>query len=294
MDPSSTETPIFPIKDERQLLAIIYTSGTTGTPKGVMLSYQNILYNIRAVSEDVPIYKPDINMMVLLPLHHSFPFIGTLLAPMYVGATVYIAEGLNAESIMKTLKEGKIGFIVGVPKLYEALAKGIMNKINSSTIAKLMYKLAGAIGSRTLSKKLFKAVHQKMGGYIEHLVCGGAALSDEVAQIYKTLGFSVLTGYGMTECAPMISFTRPNRDKIGYSGELLHGLELTFSDEGEILVKGPNVMLGYYNRPEETAEVLKDGWLHTGDLGILDKNGLKITGRIKEILVTSNGKISIR
>lgn len=290
VDPSSTETPIFPIKDERQLLAIIYTSGTTGTPKGVMLSYQNILYNIRAVSEDVPIYKPDINMMVLLPLHHSFPFIGTLLAPMYVGGTVYIAEGLNAESIMKTLKEGKIVFIVGVPKLYEALAKGIMNKINSSTIAKLMYKLAGAIGSRTLSKKLFKAVHQKMGGYIEHLVCGGAALSDEVAQIYKTLGFSVLTGYGMTECAPMISFTRPNRDKIGYSGELLHGLELTFSDEGEILVKGPNVMLGYYNRPEETAEVLKDGWLHTGDLGILDKNGLKITGRIKEILVTSNGK----
>ena len=290
VDPSSTETPLFPVKDESQLLAIIYTSGTTGTPKGVMLSYQNILYNIRAVSEDVPIYRSNINMMVLLPLHHSFPFIGTLLAPIYVGGTVYIAEGLNAESIMKTLNEGKIGFIVEVPKLYEALAKGIMNKINSSAIAKLMFRLAGVVGSRTLSRKLFKTVHQKMGGHIEHLVCGGAALSDEVARIYKTLGFSVLTGYGMTECAPMISFTRPNRDKIGYSGELLHGLELTFSDEGEVLVKGPNVMLGYYERPEETAEVLKDGWLHTGDLGILDKNGLKITGRIKEILVTSNGK----
>ena len=290
VDPSLTETPIFPVKDESQLLAIIYTSGTTGTPKGVMLSYQNILYNIRAISEEVPIFKPHINIMVLLPLHHSFPFIGTLLAPMYVGATAYIADGLNAESIMKTLKEGKIGFLVGVPKLYEALAKGIMSKINSSTIAKIMYKLAGAIRSRVLSKWLFKAVHQKMGGHIVHLVCGGAELSDEVAKIYKTLGFSILTGYGMTECAPMISFTRPKKAKFGYSGELLPGLDLTFSDEGEILVKGPNVMLGYYGRPEETAEVLRDGWLHTGDLGILDKNGLKITGRIKEILVTSNGK----
>ncbi len=282
-------TPI-PEAPNEQLLCIIYTSGTTGSPKGVMLSSKNILFNIDAVSHQVPIYRENVNVMVLLPLHHSFPFVGTMLVPMYVGATVYIADGLTAESIISTLNKGKIGLIIGVPKLYETLAKGIMVKINSSAVGKLMFKLAKRIQSKTFSKKIFKAVHQKFGGHIEHLVCGGAALPDETGIVFKTLGFSVLTGYGMTECAPMISFTRPGKDEIGYSGELLPKLEIRFSEIGEISVKGPNVMSGYYNRPEDTAQILKDGWLHTGDIGILDKKGLKITGRIKEIIVTSNGK----
>ena len=282
-------TPI-PEAPNEQLLCIIYTSGTTGSPKGVMLSSKNILFNIDAVSHQVPIYRENVNVMVLLPLHHSFPFVGTMLVPMYVGATVYIADGLTAESIISTLNKGKIGLIIGVPKLYETLAKGIMVKINSSAAGKLMYKLAKRLNSKTFSKKVFKAVHQKFGGHIEHLVCGGAALPDETGIVFKTLGFSVLTGYGMTECAPMISFTRPGKDVIGYSGELLPGLEIRFSEIGEISVKGANVMSGYYNRPDDTAQILKEGWLHTGDIGILDKKGLKITGRIKEIIVTSNGK----
>jgi len=282
-------TPI-PEAPDDNLLCIIYTSGTTGSPKGVMLSYKNILFNAEAVSKLVPIYREDVNVMVLLPLHHSFPFVGTMIAPMYVGGTVFIADGLTAESIISTLNKGKIGLIIGVPKLYETLAKGIMVKINSSAVGKLMFKIAKRINSKTFSKKIFKAVHQKFGGHIEHLVCGGAALPDETGIVFKTLGFSVLTGYGMTECAPMISFTRPGKDEIGYSGELLPKLEIRFSEIGEISVKGPNVMSGYYNRPEDTAQILKDGWLHTGDIGILDKKGLKITGRIKEIIVTSNGK----
>lgn len=282
-------TPV-PEAPDDQLLAIIYTSGTTGSPKGVMLSYKNILFNTLAVSKQVPIYRENVNVIVLLPLHHSFPFVGTMFAPMYVGSTVYIAEGLTAESIISTLNKGKIGLIIGVPKLYETLAKGIMVKVNSSAVGKLMFKLAKRINSKTFSRKVFKAVHQKFGGHIEHLVCGGAALPDETGVVFKALGFSVLTGYGMTECAPMISFTRPGKDEIGYSGELLPGLEIRFSDIGEISVKGPNVMSGYYNRPEDTAQILKDGWLHTGDIGTLGKKGLKITGRIKEIIVTSNGK----
>lgn len=282
-------TPI-PEAPDDHLLSIIYTSGTTGTPKGVMLSSKNILFNIDAVSHQVPIYRENVNVMVLLPLHHSFPFVGTMLAPMYVGATVYIADGLTAESIISTLNKGKIGLIIGVPKLYETLAKGIMVKINSSTAGKLMFKLAKRLNSKSFSKKVFKAVHQKFGGHIEHLVCGGAALPDETGIVFKTLGFSVLTGYGMTECAPMISFTRPGKDVIGYSGELLPGLEIRFSEIGEISVKGANVMSGYYKRPDDTAQILKEGWLHTGDIGTLDKKGLKITGRIKEIIVTSNGK----
>jgi long-chain acyl-CoA synthetase len=283
------DAPI-PLGLDDQTLAIIYTSGTTGSPKGVMLTYKNILFNLQSVCEHVPIYKKETNVMVLLPLHHSFPFVGTLLAPIYVGATVYIAEGLTAESIIQTLNRGKIGLVIGVPKLYETLAKGIMVKVNSSLAGRIMYKLAKAIDNKPFSRKIFKAVHQKFGGHIEHLVCGGAALSDETGTIFRTLGFSVLAGYGMTECAPMISFTRPGKDKIGYSGDLLPELEIKFGENGEISVKGANVMKGYYNRPDETDAILKNGWLETGDIGIIDENGLKITGRIKEIIVTSNGK----
>ncbi|MEG2070423.1 MAG: AMP-binding protein [Bacteroidales bacterium] len=271
-------------------LIIIYTSGTTGSPKGVMLSHKNILFNIQAVSKDVSIFKEDSNVMVLLPLHHVFPLIGTVVAPMYTGATVYIAEGLNAENILKTLNEGKISLVIGVPRLYDSLAKGVMNKINSSVITKLMYKLVDVIGSDSLSKIIFKSVHKKFGGAIQYLVCGGAALSKDTAKVFKTLGFYVLEGFGMTETAPMITFTRPGKRKIGYAGHPLQGIEVKIAGNGEVLVKGDNIMQGYYQRPEETAQVIKNGWLHTGDVGILDKYGLKLTGRIKDIIVTSNGK----
>lgn len=279
-----------PEGDPEQTMFIIYTSGTTGSPKGVMLSYKNVMFNVNSVSKQVPIYHEASNVMVLLPLHHSFPLIGTLVAPMYVGSTVYIAEGLSSESILRTLNEGKISLIIGVPRLYDTLAKGIMTKINARGITRMLYALADKLGSETFSKFIFKSVHQKFGGAIEYLVSGGAALSLETARVFKTLGFYVLEGYGMTETAPMISFTRPGRRKIGYAGDPLPNIEIKFSEAQEILVKGANVMQGYYQRPEETAEIIKDGWLHTGDMGVLDRYGLKLTGRIKEIIVTSNGK----
>ena len=287
---NSIEVEPIPIGEGDKVMAIIYTSGTTGSPKGVMLTYKNIMFNIYSVSEFVPIFREEVNVMVLLPLHHSFPFVGTILAPMYVGGTVFIAESLAAENIIATLNRGKIGLIIGVPKLYETLAKGIMVKINTSLVGRTMFKIAKLIRNKTLSKKIFKAVHQKFGGHIEHLVCGGAALPEETGIIFQTLGFSVLVGYGMTECAPMITFTRPGKDEIGYSGHLLPGVEIRFGENHEIYIKGDNVMKGYYNRPEETEAILKDGWLETGDLGVMEKKGLKITGRIKEIIVTSIGK----
>lgn len=293
IDISSVETlPIteIPEGEPEQTMLIIYTSGTTGTPKGVMLSYKNVLFNIHAVSDKVPIYQADRNVMVLLPLHHSFPLIGSLIAPIYVGATVYIADSLSSEAILKTLKEGKIALIIGVPRLYDTLAKGIMEKINARFITRLLYKTVKKIGSDNLSKLVFKSVHKKFGGFVKYLVSGGAALSVETAQVFKTLGFYVLEGYGMTETAPMISFTRPGKRKIGYAGEILPDIQIAFTKQQEILVKGDNVMQGYYQRPEETAEILKDGWLHTGDTGFLNRYGLKLTGRIKEIIVTSSGK----
>lgn len=279
-----------PVRTPDETMFIIYTSGTTGNPKGVMLSYKNVLFNIDAVSVSVPIFKEESNVMILLPLHHVFPLIGSLVAPLYVGSTVHIAEGMNAEAILTTLTQGKVSLIIGVPRLYDMLVKGVMNKINASPITRMLYKVVKAIGNDNLSKIVFKSVHTKFGGHIEYLVSGGAALSIETATILKTLGFYVLEGYGMTEAAPMITFTRPGRRKIGYTGDPLPNIEVKIADNGEICLKGDNVMQGYYQRKDETDQILIDGWLHTGDIGVLNKHGLKITGRIKEIIVTSNGK----
>jgi long-chain acyl-CoA synthetase len=207
-----------------------------------------------------------------------------------VGSTVYIAEGLSADSILETLNAGKISIIIGVPRLYETLAKGIMAKINAKLPTKLIYQLVKVIGSDKLSKMVFASVHKKFGGHIEYLVSGGAALSDDTAKIFKALGFYVLEGYGMTEAAPLISFTHPGKRKIGYAGYPLKRMDIKLSPVGEICVKGDNVMKGYYRHQQETDDVIVDGWLHTGDIGMLDKYGLKITGRIKDIIVTPNGK----
>lgn len=289
-DDDSIAATDIPMGNMEDTMLINYTSGTTGSPKGVMLSYKNVMFNVDSVSKQVPIYQEDSNVMVLLPLHHILPLLGSLVAPLYMGGTLHIAEAMNAESIIKTLNAGQVSIIIGVPRLYDMLVKGIMTKVNASFVTRLLYKITKLIGSDAVSRLVFSSVHKKFGGHLKYLVSGGAALSIETATILKTLGLYVLEGYGMTETAPMISFTRPGRRKVGYAGELLPNIEAKISEKGEILVKGDNVMQGYYKKEEETAQIIKDGWLHTGDMGVLDKYGLKITGRIKEIIVTSNGK----
>jgi long-chain acyl-CoA synthetase len=269
---------------------IIYTSGTTGNPKGVILSYGNLITNIVGVSEKIPIFTPDSRTMVLLPLHHILPLLGSLIAPMYVGGMAAICPSMASEDIMKTLQDNNVTIIIGVPRLYAAIRKGITDKINASTVTRLLFKTTARIHSQAFSKFVFGAVHRKFGGAVKFLVSGGAPLDPEVGADYQTLGFEVLDGYGMTEAAPMITFTRPGRVKIGSPGEVLPGAEIKIVNN-EITVRGANIMKGYYNRPDETAHVLKGGWLQTGDLGYIDKNGyLYITGRKKEIIVTSNGK----
>jgi len=269
---------------------IIYTSGTTGSPKGVMLSFDNLLANIEAVSLDIPIYTANRPVMALLPMHHIFPLVGTMIAPLSVGATVAFSPSMISADIMATLQNNGISIIIGVPRLYSAIRKGIMDKINSSILTRLIFRMAGLINSRRLSRKIFGKVHQKFGGKVEYMVCGGAKLDEDVARDFRTLGFEMLEGFGMTEAAPMITFTRPGRWKIGSAGEPMPCLEVD-TRNGEVIARGRNIMQGYYNRPEETAAVLKDGWLHTGDLGYMDEEGyIHITGRSKEIIVLSNGK----
>ncbi|MCK5075507.1 MAG: AMP-binding protein [Calditrichia bacterium] len=287
---SITNDKTFSTPDLNETAVIIYTSGTTGSPKGVMLSYENLLANIDAVSQEVKVYAAAERVMILLPLHHIFPLLGSMAAPLYVGGTVAISPSITSEDIMATLQDNKISIIIGVPRFYNLIYKGVMDKINANPIAKALYKVADLAHSKALSKALFKTVHQKFGGSLKYLVCGGAAIDKKVARGYQILGFEMLEGFGMTEAAPMITFTRPGKVMVGSAGQAMPCTKIEIRN-GEIVASGKNIMQGYYNRPEETAEVLKDGWLYTGDLGYLDKKGfIHITGRKKEIVVLPNGK----
>lgn len=264
---------------------IIYTSGTTGSPKGVMLSFLNIMVNINAVYREVPIFREDLRTLILLPLHHVLPLVGTVVMPMYVGCGVAICPSMAAADIMETLQRGRVGLMVGVPRLWQTLYNGIKRKIEASPITRALFKLCASVGNASFSRFVFQAVHKKMGGNVRFFVSGGAALDKDTALGLRALGFELIEGYGMTEAAPMIAFTRPGDFVPNCVGLPLNAMECKIID-GEICAKGPNVMQGYYNRPEETAAVIdKDGFLHTGDLGLLDEKGrIHILGRSKEII----------
>lgn len=277
--------------DNDDTAVIIYTSGTTGSPKGVMLSYSNLKANVHSVSYDVPIFTDKRRALVLLPLHHVLPLMGSLIAPLYMGGGVAICPSLSGPDIMDTLCRGQVGIMIGVPRLWQTLYAGIKKKIDESAVARTLFAICRVAKCRTLSRLVFSSVRKKMGGHIDYLVSGGAALDKEIGEGLRTLGLDVLEGYGMTETAPIIAFTRPGDIIPGCSGLPLPGVECKLVD-GELCVKGPNLMKGYYNRPEETREVIdSDGFLHTGDLAQFDSAGrIIITGRTKEIIVLSNGK----
>jgi len=277
--------------DNDDTAIIIYTSGTTGSPKGVMLSYANLKANVHSVSYDVPIYSEKRRALVLLPLHHVLPLMGSLIAPLYMGGGIAISPSLSGPDIMDTLCRGQVGIMIGVPRLWQTLYVGIKKKIDQTAVGRMLFAVCKAAKSRTLSRIVFSSVRKKMGGHIDYLVSGGAALDKEIGEGLRTIGLDVLEGYGMTETAPIIAFTRPGDIIPGCSGLPLPGVECKLVD-GELCVKGPNLMKGYYNRPEETAAVIdSDGFLHTGDLAQFDPSGrIIITGRTKEIIVLSNGK----
>lgn len=270
---------------------ICYTSGTTGSPKGVMLSFSNIFANIRGVSEEVKIFTPKRRTMILLPLHHILPLMGTVIAPILKGGGVAICPSLSGPDIMQTLCRGKISIFVGVPRLWQTLYNGIKKKIDEKWITRALFNICKKANNRTLSRFIFKSIRDKMGGNLDYCVSGGASLDLEIGVGLRTLGLDVLEGYGMTETAPIISFTRPGDIIPGCVGLPLPSVECKIVN-GELCAKGPNVMMGYYNRPKETADVIdSDGFIHTGDLARLDDKGrVYITGRSKEIIVLSNGK----
>jgi len=290
--PEKTQTTLeYPEMENNKTSVIIYSSGTTGSPKGVMLSFENLLANIIAVSEDVKIFAKEEMVMVMLPLHHTFPLLGTMLAPLYVGGTIAFSPSLVSEDIIATLNDNNVTIMIGVPRFYTVLMKNIKNKINNSKIATVLYNLSKTINSLKFSRKIFNSVHKKFGGHIKYMVCGGAAIDRNIEADYRVLGFEMLPGFGMTEAAPMITFSRPGQVRLGSTGQILKTNEVKITEEGEIITRGNNVMQGYYNKEKETNETIIDGWLHTGDIGYFDEDGyLFITGRKKEIIILPNGK----
>ena len=285
------------------LMSIIFTSGTTGTPKGVELTVGNIISNIEGVLEKIKISDKD-NILNILPLNHVFSSTICLLAPLYTGATVTFCPSLKSTDILKTVNETGVTIFPGVPKLFSIFNDEIFNKVNKlGFIPRLLFNFLLAISKLgrnllglRLGKLFFRQAHKTFGNKLRFFASGGAKLERKIAENFLTLGFIIIEGYGLTETSPVISLTTPDNPTPGTPGSPINDVEVVIykPDEGgtgEIIVKCPNVMRGYYKNPEETKKVLKDGWFYTGDLGRIDPGGnIIITGRSKEVIVLPSGK----
>lgn len=284
------ESDTLDVEELNDVAVILYTSGTTGNPKGVMLTYENIMANINGV-KNVNLVTDSDTILAILPYHHILPLSFTLIMPIYFGVPIVILGEISSASLKSTLKEHKISVIVGVPRVWEMLNKAIMAEINKSSLGKFFFKIAKKIKAMNIRKLIFSKVHKEFGGNIRVMASGGAKLDADVIEDFLTLGFHLIQGYGMTETAPIISFNVPGRERSDTVGEIIPDVEVKFAADDEILVKGKNVMKGYYNNKTATSQAFdEEGWFHTGDLGKMSDNHLVIIGRKKEMIVLPNGK----
>ena len=236
----------------KDVAVLVYTSGTTGNPKGVMITYENIETNMAGVRAVDLVNENDV-ILAMLPYHHIMPLCFTLILPMYMGVPIVLLTEISSATLLKTLQENRVTVILGVPRVWEMLDKAIMTKINQSSLAKFMFRLASKTNSMSIRKMLFSKVHKQFGGHIRLMVSG--------------------------------------RERSDSAGEVIPDVEVKIADDGEILVKGKNVMKGYYKNETATKEAFDaEGWFHTGDLGRLEGKYLIIIGRKKEMIVLANGK----
>lgn len=272
--------------------ALIFTSGTTGAPKGVMLSHHNIVSNIMGTSWHVAIDQDDV-LLSVLPLHHTYESTAGFLTALYQGASVCYAEGLRR--IVDNLRETHASVMLGVPALFEAMYRRMEAGMAQEgrvkvSIARSIAGIASKVAGDRFRRRLFRRLHERLGGRLRLLISGGAAINPEVSRGFRKLGIHFIQGYGMTEFAPIISVNRVDHFKDGSAGLALPNAEVRIDDD-EILVKGPCAMKGYFRNEAATQEALNDGWLRTGDLGHFDRDGfLFISGRRKSVIVTPNGK----
>lgn len=283
--------------DNNKMSVILFTSGTTSKSKAVALSHRNIASNIEAMNKVEGIRSTDVNM-AFLPLHHTFGCTGILLFLNH-GCTNVFCDGIR--HIQSNLKEYKVSVFVCVPLLIEAMYKKIEKEIEKKGKTKLI-KVATGVSNSLLKvgidvrRKLFKDIINNLGGNLRLIISGASALDKKVAKAFNDFGILTIQGYGLTETSPVLAAENENCIKYGSIGLSMPGVTLKIDNPneqgiGELIAKGPNVMLGYYENQEATDEVIKDGWFHTGDLARKDKDGyFFITGRMKNVIVLKNGK----
>ncbi len=291
------------------LVTIIYTSGTTGSPKGVMLSHENLVSNLKACASFMPFSPKDL-FLSFLPLCHSFERMGGYYLAMACGSTVAYAE--SPETVSDNFVEIHPTVVTTVPRLFERIQSRLQKQIDSSSTSKQkIFHWAVGVGRRfaearkkgpvgsalkiqhALANKLvYQKLKDRTGGRMKFFISGGAALPQALGEFFEAFGITIIEGYGLTETSPVISANRLDDYKFGTVGKPIPGVSVKIAHDGEILAKGPNVMLGYFNNKKATDEVIdQDGWFHTGDIGVFDSRGmLTITDRKKHMFVSSGGK----
>jgi len=291
--------------------SIIYTSGTTGDPKGAILSHRNFTSNVEA-AQDVLTFQPGDVILSFVPLNHVMGRLADHYLPLSCGATVAYVESLRR--LRQNLVEVKPHYMVLVPRVFELFQEGLLGHIaKEPSFKQKLFHWALSVGKRRFervakrrglspllacqwwlaSRLVFRKIRERLGlERLKFFSSGSAPLPQATAEFFSAIGLTILEGYGLTETSPLVAVNRPSWVKFGTVGLPVKGVEVKIAEDGEILVRGPNVMQGYYNRPKETAEAIdKEGWLHTGDIGELDEDGfLKITDRKKDLLVLAIGK----
>lgn len=289
-------------RDPAHLSSLIFTSGTTGKPKGVMLHGRNFTALVSKLSAVFNLGERD-GMLSVLPLHHTFEFTAGFLVPLACGAEIAYLEETNADSLGEAFGTGRITAMVGVPALWQMLLRRIESGLadkgllqGAKALQGVSRKLGDRAGSKLATKAAFFPVHQKFGGRLRYLISGGSAMAPDIYKAFQGMGFEIFEGYGLTEASPVLTVQAPGENQAGHVGKPLQGIEVKIHEPddngvGEVIAKGPTIMAGYWNDAEATAAALRDGWLHTGDLGRFDADGnLVIVGRKKDVIIDANGK----
>ena len=289
--------------DLDDVASLIYTSGTSGQPKGVMLTHSSLLHDVVLGSKRFDLSSKD-TFILLLPLYHIFAFTTIFLTSTYFGASITFVRTLKREEILGTIKEAKITTVFAVPQLFESIYNGIMERIEEQPaytrmlldFSKFANQASISLFRKNIGKLFFSQIHEKIGNTLRLMVSGGAAIKKDVLIGMYLLGFPIIEGYGLTETSPVVAVNSLNNVKYGSVGRPLKGVEVKIESPnengiGEIIVKGPTVMKGYYKNEKLTKEALNDGWLHTQDLGRIDEGGfLYIKGRKDNVIILHSGK----
>ena len=279
------------------LALLVFTSGTTGTSKGVMLTHNNILSDLSAIVQRIPIKKNE-PVLSILPLSHMLEYTAGMLYPVSCGAPITYLRKLKGSEILLNMQLSKTAVMIAVPRILQLLRTSIERQLDKlSWWKKILIKLLSPFtqNSRFFAKRVYSQLHERMGGHLHFLVVGGAPVHREVIEFFHNVGLEVLQGYGLTETSPVLCANSLSQNRVGTVGPPLVQVEIKIDGPGdvpgEILVRGPMVMKGYFENEEATKEVLQKGWFKTGDLGYLDEEGaLVICGRRKALIVTANGK----